>query len=280
MVEVEGLLLLEHVQARAPQLILAKRLGQCHGIHHGAASGVHQHGIRLHEGQTFGVDQMMRLGSKRGMQAHHVRRLQQLFQAQHGVTFGSTPPGFQATRPAHHLKAHTSSFLGRRSADFTHADDAEHATAALPERARACIIPHAAAHIGIKLVDPAQNRKRQRNGVIRHHFRTVTGHVAHGNAILGCGLHIDLVVPDARTADRLQVRAGLEHLAREHRIRRHCRIGAGLQQSIDNRLSGAAACDLELDARIPGHSFFQVVILEIGIDRYDLRHIHSPRCPC
>ena len=116
--------------------------------------------------------------------------------------------------------------------------------------------------------------------MIGHHFRTVTGHVAHGNAMFGCGLHIDLVVPDARTADRLQVRAGLEHLAREHRIRRHHCIGAGFQQSVDNRLGGAAMRDLELDARIPGHDLFQIVILEIGIDRYDLRHIHSHRHPC
>ena len=97
--------------------------------------------------------------------------------------------------------------------------------------------------------------------------------------MLGCGFHIDLVVPDARTADRLQTRAGLEHLAREHRIRRHCRIGAGLQQSGDNCLSGAAMRDLELNARIPGHGLFQIVILEIGVDRYDLRHIHSHRHP-
>ena len=116
--------------------------------------------------------------------------------------------------------------------------------------------------------------------MIGHHFRTVTGHIAHGNAILGCGLHIDLVVPDARAADRLQVRAGLEHLAREHRIRRHCCICTGLQQPIDNRLGGAATGDLELDARIPGHGLFQIVILKIGIDRYDLRHVHSHRCPC
>ena len=97
--------------------------------------------------------------------------------------------------------------------------------------------------------------------------------------MLGCGLHIDLVVPDARAADRLQARARLEHLTREHRIRRHRCIGAGFQQSIDNRLGGAATGDLELDARFPSHSLFQVVILEVGINRYDLRHIRSRHLP-
>ena len=173
-------LVLEHVDAGAPELACAK--GGSHGVvvDDRAARGVHHDGVVFHELDVVGVQQMMGCRHERRVEADHVGGLQQLLEGRVGEVLRREALRDSLVIPHHDVEPEPARLARHRTADIAVAHDAEGAPVHLAQGTATMEVPDAGAHVGIDLVDAPQTRERKRYGVIAHHFRAVAGHVAHG----------------------------------------------------------------------------------------------------
>lgn len=151
MVAIDGLVF-EHVDACAPQLALAQRLGQRYRVDDGSACGVHHDGFGLHKAYSVRVEHVARVGRKRGVEAYHVGLAQQVFVFQNVVAFGRASARRKRARRAYYAEAEPCGLAGGRASDFAHAHHAKRAAVHLAQRAVAGVIPNARAHVRVGLV--------------------------------------------------------------------------------------------------------------------------------
>ena len=96
----------------------------------------------------------------------------------------------------------------------------------------------------------ASRRKHERHSVLGRRNDIARRNVAYGNAMLACGINIDVVARHAGAADNLAIRRGLNHLARD--------LGGGAN---DKGIVGADA--LEQLARGQAEALIDLVALPL-----------------
>ena len=114
----------EHIERGAANPLLLDRLGERDFVDQLAPRGVDQDRGRLHEFQTVGVDQMMRLVGQRDVQCHDVRRAQERVDREQPHVQLSGALGQQIRIVADDLHAEGSRHLRDVAADAPQSHDA------------------------------------------------------------------------------------------------------------------------------------------------------------
>ena len=270
MIRADGLLL-EHVQAGAPQAVGLQCRRQRHGVDHGAARRVHHHGRVLHQRQALGIQHVVRVGRQRRMERHNVGALQQLVVRHDVVALGRAPAGLQGTGRADDGESQAVRLTCRCAADFAHAHHAEHAAMYLAERALVGMRPNALAEGGVQLVRAAQHVQRQRDSVVGNHLRAVAGNIADCHSAVRSRLDVDAVVAHAGARDDARVRQFVEYTLREASVRRDDAVGVA--RVFDDAVGAGVLERLDLHARLVGHALLDFRVLEVAVDDYDFLHV-------
>lgn len=220
MVNGQGRLDFEHVNARAAQPAFVQCGGQSGGIHHRAAGGVEQQRAGLHAGDGFGADEAAGGVVQRAVQAEDVRLRQHLCQRQVGDKVGVGLVAVVAG--GDHPAAEGVEQLRHPGADGAGA----HQTHGLAPQllAHKAVLGAAGAAAALHLRQVAQQRQRHAHRQLRHRIIGIAGGIAHRRAHLPGGLQIHVIHAGEGHIDELQVLAGADDLAGQGHIGQHQHI--------------------------------------------------------
>ena len=232
------------VDGRARQVARAQRLAQGVDVHQVAARVVDEAGAGLHAGDGLRVDHPA--GELRGgdVQGHHVREPQELLQRPDRPRVAVGELGLDVV--VVHVHPEPAGQHRELRPDVAVADDAQVLGPGLVG-ALDRLEPLAAAQAEALLRDPAQQHDRRGQRQLRDRAGVGEGRVEHGDAVLGGGLQVHLVGPDAEAADGQEVLRGADRPGVQVRARADPDQVAVGHRLGDARLDGARA-PVDLDA--------------------------------
>ena len=215
----------QHVQRRARDRAGVERREQRRRVDQPAARGVHDHGGGLARGQRLLAEQAAGVLVEGGVQGDHVADREQLGQLdpldrpRRAAVEDVCPddPRPERRRPG-----------GHGLPDRPAADHPEGQLGQPAQGARVLVLPAACPHRAVVDRDPAQQRQRQREGVVGDLVGAVVRDVGHPDAAAGGRLDVDVVHADAVADHQLDGGQRVEHLGGDRRVLvdQHPRPGA------------------------------------------------------
>jgi hypothetical protein len=202
-------LALEHVEAGGEDHLFLECGCQRLLVDNRAARRVHENGVGLHEAQPAGVDEVPGLVGERYVQGHDVALGQQRVEV--------AAPADDArvmARVVQHLHAEAGGAASYGLADAAEADDAQHGAVHVAPQVLVDVParPATGAQVGFRLPRASRRREDEQEGEVGGRLVQHTGRVAHGDAVVGCGLEVDVVVTDGDVGHDAQPgRARREH---------------------------------------------------------------------
>ena len=263
----------EHIDRRSGDALRPDRLCERRFIHQLAARRVDEHRGAFHEGQAFGVDQMVRLLGVRDVQRDDVGLLQQLLQRQQLDLELGRALGREVRIVSHDLHPERPGQLADVTADAPQSHDSDRLAAELGAF-EPLAIPLPAPHRLGRPGDVPYQAEQQPHGVLGRAHRIRPRRVHHGDAAPRRGRNIDVVHAGTRACDHPEARGAREQVGSDPRLAAHdqgVRPGKRPLQLFP-RLPGEAR---HLDVRRGGEQLQPAFRHAIG-DHHAERHATSP----
>ena len=207
----------EHIDRRAHDPVLLQRgIQRLHIDQHGARR-IDEHGGGLHRTQLLLADDRRVARADAPVQGDEITAAQQLFLADRLAACGCDGLCRDERVADQNFRAEDLQPLGDQTADGAEADNADVRAAQLRNSCgiRIFFDPCAAAQTTVGACDISRFRDHQADCVFRDGDGVVRRAVDYADAVLMCGLQVDVFHAAACREDVAELRRGLKHLARD-----------------------------------------------------------------